>query len=85
MELIIGLYGGILITSAGDVFKTSVGDIPWCYMRTVWGHPGDGTLERRQDVIFQRPKDVGRGLSLALHRGPNGDVHRMFFGDVLRT
>ena len=26
------------------------------------------------DVIFQRPKDVGRGRPLAAHRGPYGDV-----------
>ena len=39
-----------------------------------------------QDVIFQRPKDVGRGSPqdvgrrrpLVLHRGPYGDVHRTF-------
>ena len=26
------------------------------------------------DVIFQRPKDGGRGRPLAAHRGPYGDV-----------
>ena len=49
------------------------------------GHP--------QDVIFRRPKyvgkgspqDAGRGRPLALHRGPYGDVHRTSFGNVLRT
>ena len=32
-------------------------------------------MGRPQNVEFQRPEDVGRGRSLALHRGPYGDVH----------
>ena len=56
--------------------------------KTVWGRPQDVTLGRPQDVIFQfliddgrgRPKDVGRGLPLALLRGPYEDVHRTSFG-----
>ena len=55
--------------------------------RGAWGRPQDVTLKSPQDVIFQRPKDVGRGRrqdvgrerSLALHRGPYGDVHRTSF------
>ena len=39
-----------------------------------------------QEVIFQRPKDVGdRGRPLALHSRPYGNVHRISFGEVLRT
>ena len=60
--------GDVLITSAGDFLKTSIGDVPWRYIvtyRTVLGLPKDVTLERPQDVIFQRPKEgigeVGRG------------------------
>ena len=45
--------------------------------RTVWGRP--------QAVVYQRPKDLGRGRPLALHRGPSEDVHWTSFGDVLRT
>ena len=53
----------------------------------------DVTLEHPQDVIFQcpkgvgrgRPQDVGGGHPLALYRGPYRNVHRISFGDVLRT
>ena len=44
----------------GDL-KRSVWDVTW---RTLWGNP--------QDIIFQRPKDVGRRPPMALHRGPYG-------------
>ena len=45
-------------------------------------------MRRPQEVIFQppkdagrgRPQDVGRGYSLALHRGTYMDVHRTSFG-----
>ena len=45
-------------------------------------------MRRPQEVIFQRPKDAGRGrpqdvgrrYSLALHRGLYMDVHRTSFG-----
>lgn len=33
LELHIKPYGDVLITYAGDVLKTSVGDIPWRYMK----------------------------------------------------
>ena len=92
LELNIRPYVDVHIMSAGEVAKTSVGDVPWHYMRTIWGCPQNATLERPQDVIFQRSKDVGRGLPenvdrgrpLALQEGPYGDVHRTSFGDVLR-
>ena len=42
-------------------------------------------MRRLQDVIFQRPKIVGRGCPLALHRRPYGDVHKTSLGEVLRT
>ena len=55
--------------------------------RAVWGCPQDVTyfniLSHITDVIFQRPKDVGRGRPqdvgkgrpLVLHKEPYGDVH----------
>ena len=57
------------------------------------GTSSEVTLGRLQDVIFQRLKDVdrrrpqivGRVLSLALHTGPYGDVHKTTFKDVLTT
>ena len=44
--------------------------------KTVWERPQDVTLRHPQGVIFQRPKDVGRGPALALHRGPYTNVLR---------
>ena len=35
LELHIRLYGYVLITSAGDALKTSVGDVPWRYIEDV--------------------------------------------------
>ena len=85
MEVNIRWYEDVLITSAGDVFKTLTGASHGVRNRTVWGCLRDITLGRPHDVIFQRPKDVGRALYLVLHREPNGDVHRTSFGDVIGT
>ena len=61
VELNIRQYGDVLITSVGDVFKTSEGDVPWRNIQD-----GMGTSE---DVIFQRPKYVDRGHPQDVGRG----------------
>ena len=85
MEVNIRWYEDVLITSAGDVFKTLTGASHGVRNRTVWGCLRDITLGRPHDVIFQRPKDVGRAYYLVLHREPNGDVRRTSFGDAIGT
>ena len=47
--------------------------------------PQEVALGSPQDVIFQRPEDVASGRTLVLYRELYGDVHRISFGDVLRT
>ena len=45
------------------------------------GHPQD--LLRMLVEGLVHTQDVSREHRLALHRGPNGDIHRMSFGEVL--
>lgn len=92
LELHIRPHGFVLITSAGDLLKTPLGDDPWRLYRTIWGRLQDVTMERLEDVIFQSPEHVGRGHPLdvcrgiyfPLYRGPDGYVHRTYFRKVFR-
>ena len=55
--------------------------------RAISGRPRYVTLARPQGVMVQCcqfPQEVGRVRPLALNRGPYGDVHMTFLGDVLR-
>ena len=79
---------GHMGTSSGRRQETSTGrwqgmslSVPY---RTKYGRPLDVTFSRPQDISRGRPRDVGRRRLLALHIGPNEDVHSTYFGDVLR-
>ena len=46
------------------------------------GHPQDLLRMLVEDLVHTQ--DVSREHRLALPRGPNRDIHRMSFGEVLR-
>ena len=92
-ELHIRPYRNVLITSAGDVLKTSIGTSLDVICKIKWASLQDFILGPPHDVIFQLSQDVGRGPSqyvrcrhsLALLSGPYGDVYSTSFRDVIRT
>ena len=67
MESNIRPYEDVLILSAGEVLEMFVGTSLDVTYRTIWKRPQDVTLGSSQNVIFQRPEDVGREHFLALH------------------
>ena len=76
-------------TPSKNLHPKDVSRGPWRYVQdNIQGHLHQVALVRPQDVIFQRPEEVGRGPQvgdLALHTGSYGEVHSTPFGDVLRT
>ena len=38
-----------------------------------------------EDACKRCLQDVGMVLPLALHRGPYGNINRMFFGEIFKT
>ena len=51
LELNTRPYGNVLIKSAGEVLKTSVGDVPWRYIRDSMGTSIGRILGRLQDIL----------------------------------
>ena len=83
-------YGEVLITSARDVPRRWYGNFLCVTCGTIWGCSQDFILGRPQDDIFKdvgrrRPQDLEWGRSLALYRGPHGDVFRGRRQDVHGT
>ena len=76
LELNIKPYRDVLITSAGDVFKTLVGDVPWHYiedhMGTSIGRLLGTSSGRPQDVILTSGKS-SLSFNFAIHRFPAND------------
>ena len=81
--------------SAGDVLKTSIGDVPWSYIWAVWdvlrtlhyevvrASYCNNLRTSVKDALRMSVGDIP--WRLTLHSGTYGDVHKTSFLDVLRT